>query len=109
MKLRRDGNQRREFCAGENRPNPCSNAGLGLHKDKLATAVSGIGRLVMARIDGLVFAVADGLDSVVGEAELDELLAERQGAALAQRAIVLGGASLVAMSLHEHFKAGLIL
>src|SRR5438067_1920816 len=49
-------------------------------------------------------ALADDLNAVAADAEVDEVVADGGGAALAEGEVVLGGAARVAVPLHHHLR-----
>src|SRR5580700_2120813 len=49
-----------------------------------------------------LLAVADGLEVIGGDAQLDQKILGGSSATIAQREIVLGGAALIAVAFHDH-------
>src|SRR5262245_57040306 len=76
-------------------------ADLGLlgGNDEVGAAVVRPRRLAVARVERELLAIADRPQPLGGDAEGDEVLADRQRPPLAQRQVVLGGAALVAVAL----------
>src|SRR5205085_2957064 len=58
-------------------------------------------RLVVSRIEGTLFAVADGADAAAVDAEGHEVLLGRVGALVAEGQVVLLGAALVAVPFDQ--------
>jgi hypothetical protein len=52
--------------------------------------------------EGLFLAEADGVETVAGKAEADEVLLDGVGAAITKREVVFGGAAFVAMAFDRY-------
>src|SRR6266545_2426305 len=75
----------------------------------MGAPVLGERRFVVARVEREFLAVADDAQPVGRNSLSDEIRARRHRPALAQRQIVLGGSTLVAMSFDRYRPAGIAL
>src|SRR5262252_3660142 len=75
----------------------------------MRAAVLRVRRLVVTGIEGELLAVADGSQPVGPDAQGNEVRACGHSAAFAQRQIVLGGSTLVAMTFNRHGPAPVFL
>src|SRR5450759_4879866 len=90
--------------AGKEPGNPAS----ALRDDEVRSAVRGVGRYVLARIERLLF--TDRRDRQAGriDAELDHVVERRLGALLAEHEVVLVGAANVAVAFDRDLRIGMI-
>ena len=77
--------------------------------DERTAAITRPAPFVLIGTDRGLFALTDRRDPVATDTKADHVLLDRGGSPLAQRQVVLIGATVVTMSLHRHAGAGPLL
>ena len=75
----------------------------------MAATVFGVAGFVGFHAERLFFAVADGVETVGGNAEASEVLLDGVGATIAESEVVFGGAAFIAMALNGDAHGGILL